>query len=296
MFVYDAYGTLIASDATAQTTYLYCGEQFDGDLGFYYLRAYLNPNTGRFWTMDSYEGEQEDPPSLHKFGYCKANPANGTDASGRFSVIEEGAVAADGAIVDTGGAVAVAVARAFAMRRLEIAVARWTLSTVVQLAAAGATVAGYEVMSHYATSREMERVKTETANRSNPTGSPNAYEKYKCDLFEVDAEVFFRNRGKSPRRITYDSFPGKTWGSYGGNICAIPGFGLFGIDGGQNIAVNGHHEGTLVEGRVYDNNVPFGVPRKMWENGYEVGPRDKPLGVFFTLRQAHNKKYGVIAP
>ncbi len=31
---------------------------------------YLNPNTGRFWTMDSYEGSTFDPLTLHKYLYC----------------------------------------------------------------------------------------------------------------------------------------------------------------------------------------------------------------------------------
>jgi len=43
---------------------------------------YLNPNTGRFWTMDSFEGSQTDPSSLHKYLYCEANPVNGWDPSG----------------------------------------------------------------------------------------------------------------------------------------------------------------------------------------------------------------------
>ncbi|MCS7090337.1 MAG: RHS repeat-associated core domain-containing protein [Verrucomicrobiota bacterium] len=51
-FAYDAYGSLIATNSSPQTVYLYCGEQFDPHLGFYYLRArYLHPGTGRFWTM-----------------------------------------------------------------------------------------------------------------------------------------------------------------------------------------------------------------------------------------------------
>jgi hypothetical protein len=45
-------------------------------------RVYLNPNTGRFWTMDSYEGDNEDPLSLHKYLYCHGNPVNGIDPSG----------------------------------------------------------------------------------------------------------------------------------------------------------------------------------------------------------------------
>jgi RHS repeat-associated protein len=83
-FSYDAYGTLIDSNAAPATVYLYCGEQFDTDLGFYYLRAprYLNPGTGRFTTMDTSVGNNEDPLSLHKYLYCQGNPVNGSDPSG----------------------------------------------------------------------------------------------------------------------------------------------------------------------------------------------------------------------
>jgi hypothetical protein len=44
--------------------------------------AYLNPQTGRFWTMDSYEGDNSDPLSLHKYLYCQGNPVGLTDLSG----------------------------------------------------------------------------------------------------------------------------------------------------------------------------------------------------------------------
>jgi RHS repeat-associated protein len=85
-FTYDAYGTLIASNTTAQTAYLYSGQQFDTDLGFYYNRArYLNVGTGRFWTMDTYQGFNQVPISLHKYLYGDANPVNMTDPSGRAS-------------------------------------------------------------------------------------------------------------------------------------------------------------------------------------------------------------------
>jgi RHS repeat-associated protein len=88
VFTYDAYGTLIASNATAQTAYLYCGEQFDSDLGMYSLRArYYKPDSGRFWTMDTYEGSQEDPLSLHKYLYGADNPVNNSDPSGNKTVV-----------------------------------------------------------------------------------------------------------------------------------------------------------------------------------------------------------------
>jgi hypothetical protein len=43
---------------------------------------YLNPHTGRFWTRDSYEGNQSDPLSLHKYLYCQDEPVNNIDLSG----------------------------------------------------------------------------------------------------------------------------------------------------------------------------------------------------------------------
>ena len=47
---YDAFGMSIHLLGPTPNAYLFSGEQFDADLGFYYLRArYLNAVTGRFW-------------------------------------------------------------------------------------------------------------------------------------------------------------------------------------------------------------------------------------------------------
>jgi RHS repeat-associated protein len=83
-FTYDAYGNLIASNASPQTAYLYSGQQFDFNLGLYLNRArYLNPNTGRFWTIDGEGfGNSEDPLSLHKYLYVGDDPVNGIDPNG----------------------------------------------------------------------------------------------------------------------------------------------------------------------------------------------------------------------
>ena len=43
---------------------------------------YYNPQIGRFWTMDSYEGNQQDPLSLHKYLYAANNPVDMVDPSG----------------------------------------------------------------------------------------------------------------------------------------------------------------------------------------------------------------------
>jgi RHS repeat-associated protein len=83
-FAYDAYGSLIASNSTGQTTHFYCGEELDLDLGMYYVRArYYQPNTGRFWSMDTYEGLTGDPLSLHKYLYVECDPINKIDPSGQ---------------------------------------------------------------------------------------------------------------------------------------------------------------------------------------------------------------------
>jgi len=43
---------------------------------------YLNTSTGRFQTMDTFAGSNEDPLSLHKYLYCRGDPVNNIDQSG----------------------------------------------------------------------------------------------------------------------------------------------------------------------------------------------------------------------
>ncbi len=88
-YTYDAYGRLLATTDTTsppRNLYRYAGEQWDADLGLSYNRArYLSPSTGRFWSMDSFEGEQSEPATLHKYLYCHADPVNNTDPSGMLT-------------------------------------------------------------------------------------------------------------------------------------------------------------------------------------------------------------------
>ncbi len=80
---YDAWGLLLATTSTTVNTYRYTGEQWDSDLGLYYLRArYYRPDLGRFWNKDSYAGSQSDPASLHKYLYAGDDPVNHIDPSG----------------------------------------------------------------------------------------------------------------------------------------------------------------------------------------------------------------------
>jgi len=63
--------------------YLYRGEQYDPDLGLYYLRArYMNPSSGKFISRDPVDGSLTNPSTLHKYLYANGDPINGSDPSG----------------------------------------------------------------------------------------------------------------------------------------------------------------------------------------------------------------------
>lgn len=47
---------------------------------------WLNPENGRFQTMDTYEGNEAEPQSLHKYVYAADNPVNRIDPSGHFDI------------------------------------------------------------------------------------------------------------------------------------------------------------------------------------------------------------------
>ena len=80
---YDAFGNLLHSTGTTFNEFLFAAEQFDSDLNLYYNRArYLNVSIGRFWTMDTFEGDGESPLSLHKYLYSNGDPTDVVDPSG----------------------------------------------------------------------------------------------------------------------------------------------------------------------------------------------------------------------
>ena len=81
---YDAFGNLISQTGSTPNNYLFAGEQFDPVLGIYYNRArYYDQRQGRFWSMDSNEGDVQAPLSLHKYLYAGNNPVSNLDPSGR---------------------------------------------------------------------------------------------------------------------------------------------------------------------------------------------------------------------
>ncbi|MGA8673335.1 MAG: RHS repeat-associated core domain-containing protein, partial [Terracidiphilus sp.] len=90
-YEYDAFGNGVSTSGSTPNNYLYRGEQYDPDLGLYYLRArYYNPLTGRFMSRDPNEGNLHRPATLHKYLYAGGDPINARDPSGRGSIQEYG--------------------------------------------------------------------------------------------------------------------------------------------------------------------------------------------------------------
>ena len=90
-YEYDAFGNEVSYTGTTPNNYLYRGEQWDPDLGLYYLRArYMNPLTGRFLSRDPKPGHIEIPRSLHKYLYASDDPVNRIDPRGKEDLVEEG--------------------------------------------------------------------------------------------------------------------------------------------------------------------------------------------------------------
>ena len=87
-FMYDGVPTtmttaaICASREFAWSPSFYRGEQYDSDLGLYYLRArYYNPVTGRFLNVDPFAGQGQ-----RRYQYAAADPVNGMDPSGNFVI------------------------------------------------------------------------------------------------------------------------------------------------------------------------------------------------------------------
>jgi RHS repeat-associated protein len=84
-YMYDAFGVgLEATEESGQSNaYRYTGEQYDGTLGNYYLRArHYNQATGRFRSRDPFGGAHHYPATLHKYAYTVNNPVGQLDPSG----------------------------------------------------------------------------------------------------------------------------------------------------------------------------------------------------------------------
>ncbi|MFW6154176.1 MAG: putative Ig domain-containing protein [Planctomycetota bacterium] len=95
IYAYTAYGVeldvdaVVLSDPAIWTTDLrFSGEWTDvQSTGLQYLRErYYDSEIGSFMILDPWAGNEQDPPSLHKYLYCHADPVNHVDPSGLLAL------------------------------------------------------------------------------------------------------------------------------------------------------------------------------------------------------------------
>ncbi|MFK8012668.1 MAG: RHS repeat-associated core domain-containing protein [Marinicellaceae bacterium] len=119
---YEAFGEVDYQLGTVENKYLFTGEQYDNNVGFYYLRArFYNPSVGRFHSLDTYAGRDFEPATLHKYLYTGNNPINFIDYSGNnFNTISLSIAQNVGARIAT---YSLAFPKSFALVRIAASVA-----------------------------------------------------------------------------------------------------------------------------------------------------------------------------
>ena len=91
---YYAFGEIANKVGDTPNEYLYVSQQYDQNIGFYYLRArYMNPSNGRFISRDTYSGSIYDPVTLHKYTYANNNPVINWDPNGLWGEVIKGILA-----------------------------------------------------------------------------------------------------------------------------------------------------------------------------------------------------------
>jgi RHS repeat-associated protein len=172
-YTYDAFGNLIARSGTTPNDYLYAGEQYDANAGFYYLRArYLNPSEGRFQTRDTHEGSMFEPITLHKYLYTGNDPVNKVDPSGLFAGV---LVAGAGTMVGRGNEAARAASILMWVKMQLLALGLATVITVAMVEVAKRLDLPIRVR-HYTNVTNFGRIVASGGNIANPNpGSRNYY-------------------------------------------------------------------------------------------------------------------------
>ena len=80
---YDAWGRTLDEVGSSSNPRQYTGHYHDDETGLDYFGArYYDSEIGRFLSQDTYLGEADPPPSLHRYLYAYANPLRYVDLTG----------------------------------------------------------------------------------------------------------------------------------------------------------------------------------------------------------------------
>lgn len=84
-YTYDAWGNVTRTEGTSQQPFGFTGYEKDEESGLYYAKnRYYDSTTGRFLREDPYEGDTNQPITLHPYVYGSANPTLVVDPTGLY--------------------------------------------------------------------------------------------------------------------------------------------------------------------------------------------------------------------
>jgi len=89
-YIYDPFGQILESNSALgapTNAFLFTGQWHDAEIDQYHLRArQYDPALMRFITRDPYDGNFDEPLTLHAYLYCLNEPIDHVDPSGEFLV------------------------------------------------------------------------------------------------------------------------------------------------------------------------------------------------------------------
>jgi RHS repeat-associated protein len=240
---YDAFGNSIDQAGTTANLNLYSGEQFDPNVGFYYLRArYLASATGRFENADPLLSTSATFDGQHAYSYASADPVDRSDPSGLITLAEE---SADVAILGTLSGIALISPKAS------------IVAIELVKGAPEETIPAY----HYVTKTKFEGIMFSLGYLSE-TDADDCKELVKKDscvffsptpyFFSIDAKDqlqlpnapdlaihlnLFRNRDGVTPIPPRPALLNRKWGAGGGLEFVTP-YGIFIIEPGRNVSVS----------------------------------------------------------
>ena len=87
-YQYDAFGNKRSESGSSWNRFAFTGYEEDKETNLLYAKArYYDADTGRFLSQDAWQGDNNIPPSLHKYLYAYANPTTYVDPDGNIVML-----------------------------------------------------------------------------------------------------------------------------------------------------------------------------------------------------------------
>ena len=222
--------------------------------------------------MDSYEGDQTKPISLHKYLYAHGDPVNNADPSGFLveSILSDVAIRK---MIQTGNMGAVQGGKWYFKRKLARTVLNYTIGGM----------AGLMMTGDLPQMAPVPAIPDQGQYRRYQDPDLDFGVQYKCDAYAVAVATRFRSQ---PRQfIAYRLKPPIS------TVGHSPWEAILSRIDGRNVSMNAFHVGAIRHDLVFDNYYS-GVPLPAWPFLYEVMRPVESETSFTTLGGAAIEQVG----